>query len=161
MPPPLSIASNAVAIDYVVEGPRTAAVVAAARSRLIGLVIQEADQEPRFVDHDLAGLLQSLGDRQRLYPHALFALAVEAMNDLPPPSDFHDFHALTCLLYGHDPFQWQPTAGMDRATLIRMVLDGNASRLPATSSSSATPSRNNSPLFTRKSSCRSSCRRWQ
>ena len=90
----LSIAPNAVAIDYVVEGPRTAAAVAAGRSRLIGLVIQETDQEPQFVDHDLAGLLHGLGDRQRLYPHALFALAVEAVNELPPPSDFHDFHAL-------------------------------------------------------------------
>ena len=122
MRPALSVAPNAVAIDYLVEGPRTAAAVAAGRSRLLGLVIQEADQEPRFVDHDLAGLLQSLGDRQRLYPHALFALAVEAANDLPPPADFHDFHALTCLLYGHDPFQWQPDRGMDRAALIRMAL---------------------------------------
>ena len=82
---PLSIAPNAIAIDYVVEGPRTAAAVAAGRSRLIGLVIQEADQGPRFVDQDLSGLLGSLGDRQRLYSNALFALAVEAVNDLPPP----------------------------------------------------------------------------
>ena len=118
----LSIASNAVAIDYIVSGPRTAAAVAAGRSRLIGLVIQEANQEPRFVDQDLAGLLHGLGDRQRLYPHALFALAVEAVNDLPPPSDFHDFHALTCLLYGHDPFQWEPPHNIDGAALIRMTL---------------------------------------
>ena len=118
----LSVAPNAIAIDYVVEGPRTSAAVAAGRSRLIGLTIQETDHEPRFVDHDLAGLLQSLGDRQRLYPHALFALAVEAANDLPPPADFHDFHALTCLLYGHDPFQWQPDRSMDRAALIRTAL---------------------------------------
>ena len=54
--------------------------------------------------------------------NALFALAVEAVNDLPPPSDFHDFHALTCLLYGHDPFQWEPDRGMDRAALISMAL---------------------------------------
>jgi DNA polymerase I-like protein with 3'-5' exonuclease and polymerase domains len=47
---------------------------------------------------------------------------VEAVNDLPPPSDFHDFHALCCLLYGHDPFQWEPDCGMDRAALIRMAL---------------------------------------
>jgi DNA polymerase-1 len=119
---PLSVAPNAIAIDYVVEGPRTAAAVAAGRSRLIGLTIQEAGQEPRLVDQDIARLLHGLGDRQRLYPHALFALAVEAMNDLPPPSDFHDFHALVCLLYGHDPFQWQPDRGMDRAALVRMAL---------------------------------------
>ena len=81
----LSIAPNAVAIDYVVEGPRTAAAVAAGRSPLVGLVIQEGDQEPRFVDDELAGLLAGLGDRQRLYPNALFALAVEAVNDLPSP----------------------------------------------------------------------------
>ena len=118
----LSIDPNAVAIDYVVEGLRTAAAVAAGRSRLIGLVIQEGDQEPRFVDQDLAGLLHGLGDRQRLYPDALFALAVEAVNELPPPSDFHDFHALTCLLYGHDPFQGQPDRGMERAELISMAL---------------------------------------
>ncbi len=67
----LSIAPNAVAIDYVVDGLRTAAAVAAGRSRLLGLVIQEAGQEPRYVDQDLAGLLHGLGDRQRLYPHAL------------------------------------------------------------------------------------------
>ena len=118
----LSIDPNAVAIDYVVSGPRTAASVAAGRSQLIGLVIQEAGQEPRFVDRDLAALFHGLGDRQRLYPHALFALAVEAVNDLPPPSDFHDFHALTCLLYGHDPFQWEPPRNIDRTTLIRMAL---------------------------------------
>ena len=118
----ISIAPNAVAIDYVVEGPRTAAAVAAGRSRLFGLVIQETGQAPRFVEQDLAGLLCGFGDRQRLYPHALFALAVEAVNDLPPPTDFHDFHALCCLLYGHDPFQWQPDRGMDRAALIRMAL---------------------------------------
>jgi DNA polymerase I-like protein with 3'-5' exonuclease and polymerase domains len=119
---PLSIAPNAIAIDYVVSGPRTAAAVAAGRSRLIGLVIQESDQEPRFVDQDLAGLLHGLRDRQRLYPHALFALAVEAVNDLPPPFDFHDFHALTCLLYGHDPFQWEPAEGLDQTALISMAL---------------------------------------
>jgi DNA polymerase I-like protein with 3'-5' exonuclease and polymerase domains len=117
---PLSIAPNAVALDYVVNGPRTAAAVAAGRSPLIGLVIQDAGQEPRFVDCDLAGLLDSLGDRQRLYPSALFALAVEAANDLPSPSDFHDFHALCCLLYGHDPFQWQP-GNEDRAGLVRLA----------------------------------------
>jgi hypothetical protein len=82
----LSIAPNAVAVDYVVEGPRTAAAVAAGRSCLIGLIIQEAGQEPRFIDQDLANLLGSLGDRQRLYPHAHFALTVEAVNDLPPPT---------------------------------------------------------------------------
>ena len=118
---PLSIAHNAAAIDYVVEGPRTAAAVAAGRSPLIGMTIQEAGQEASFVDHDLAGRLAALGDRQRLYPNALFALAVEAVNDLPSPSGFHDFHALVCLLYGHDPFQWQ-LDGMDRAALIRMSL---------------------------------------
>ena len=55
-------------------------------------------------------------------PHALFALAVEAVNDLPPPFDFHDFHALTCLLYGHDPFQWEPAEGLDQTALISMAL---------------------------------------
>lgn len=119
---PLSIASNAVAIDYVVEGPRTAAAVAGDRSQLIGVVVQEPGQEPRFVDQDLAGLLRGLGDRQRLYPHALFALAVDAVNDLPPPSDFHDFHALVCLLYGRDPFQWQPAEGANREAIICMAL---------------------------------------
>lgn len=118
---PLSVASNAVAVDYVVAGPRTAAAVAASRSALVGLVIQEPGQEPRFVEHDLAGRLGRLGDRQRLYPNSLFALAVEAKNDLPPPADFHDFHALCCLLYGRDPFDWQPR-GLDRAALIRMAL---------------------------------------
>ncbi|MEI8373464.1 MAG: DNA polymerase A family protein [Planctomycetota bacterium] len=120
---PLSVAPNAVAIDYVVEGPRTAAAVAVGRARLIGLVIQESGQEPQFVDHDIAGLLHGLGERQRLYPQALFALAVESMNDLPPPSDFHDFHALCWLLYGNDPFQWQPDRGMDRAALIQQSLE--------------------------------------
>jgi DNA polymerase I-like protein with 3'-5' exonuclease and polymerase domains len=117
---PNSIAPNAVAIDYVVEGPRTAAAVAAGRSPLIGAVVQEPGQQSRFVDQELAGLLDSLGARQRLYPDALFALAVEAQNDLPPPVDFHDFHALTCVLYGHNPFRWQPRLGMDRPSLINM-----------------------------------------
>jgi DNA polymerase I-like protein with 3'-5' exonuclease and polymerase domains len=119
---PLAVAPDAVAVDYVVEGPRTTAAVAAGRTRLIGLILQEANQEPRFVDQDLAGLLASLGDRQRLYPNSLFALAVEAMNDLPPPAAFHDFHALCCLLYGHDPFQWQPSGSMDRAEMVEMSL---------------------------------------
>ena len=119
---PLTVAPSAVAIDYVVDGPRTAAAVAAGRSSLIGLTVQGADREPRFVDQDLAGLLRGLGARQRLYPDALFALAVEAVNDLPSPATFHDFHALSCLLYGHDPFRWQPDRGMDRAALICMSL---------------------------------------
>ena len=71
---PLSVASNAVAIDYVVDGPRTAAAVVSGRSRLLGMTVQEADQEPRFLDQDLAGVLQRFGDRQRLYPDSLFRL---------------------------------------------------------------------------------------
>ncbi len=122
MPSPLSIAPDAVAIDYVVDGPRTAAALAAGRSRPIGMTVQEADQEPYFIDQDLAGLLQRLGDRPRLYPNSLFAFTVEAKHDLPPPASFHDFHVLASLLYGQDPSQWQPKKNTGRSSLIDMSL---------------------------------------
>ena len=59
------------AIDYVVDGPRTAAAVAAGEARLLGMTYQAAGQQPRFVAEDLAAVLSSFGDRPRVYPDSL------------------------------------------------------------------------------------------
>ena len=96
-----------VAVDYVVSGPRTAAAVAADRSRLTGMNYQTAEGGLQSVEsNDIAGVLQSLGPRPRLYNDALFGLAVEAQNDLPSPSDvadIDDLRTMLCLLFGGDP----------------------------------------------------------
>ena len=96
-----------VAVDYVVDGPRTAAAVAAGRSRLTGMNYQTAEGGLQSVEsNDIAGVLQSLGPRPRLYNDALFGLAVEAQNDLPSPSDVADIdnlRTMLCLLFGGDP----------------------------------------------------------
>ena len=71
------------AIDYVVEGPRSAAAVAAGEARLLGMTYQSAGQQPRFVAEDLAAVLSSFGDRPRVYPDSLFALALEMRKTCP------------------------------------------------------------------------------
>ena len=96
-----------VAVDYVVSGPHTAAAVAAGRSRLTGMSYQTAEGGLQSVEaNDIAGVLQALGSRPRLYNDALFGLAVEAQNDLPSPSDvadIDDIRTMLCLHYGEDP----------------------------------------------------------
>ncbi|MGA2502312.1 MAG: hypothetical protein ABSH20_31605, partial [Tepidisphaeraceae bacterium] len=96
-----------VAVDYVVDGPRTAAAVAAGRSRLTSMNYQTAEGGLQSAEaNDIAGVLQSLDGRPRLYNDALFGLAVEAHNDLPSPSDvadIDDIRTMLCLLYGGDP----------------------------------------------------------
>ncbi len=96
-----------VAVDYVVDGPRTAATVAAGRSRLTGMSYQTAEGGLQSVEaNEIAGVLQALGPRPRLYNDALFGLAVEAQNDLPSPSDvadIDDLRTMLCLLFGGDP----------------------------------------------------------
>ena len=96
-----------VAVDYVVEGPRTAAAVAAGRSRLTGMNYQTAEGGLQSVEaNEIAGVLQALGNRPRLYNDALFGLAVEAQYDLSSPAsidDIDDLRTMLCLLFGGDP----------------------------------------------------------
>ena len=95
-----------VAVDYVVDGPRTAAAVAAGRSRLTGMNYQTAEGGLQSVEaNDIAGVLQALGSRPRLYNDALFGLAVEAQSDLRSPSDIDDIddiRTMLCLHYGKE-----------------------------------------------------------
>jgi DNA polymerase-1 len=114
-----------IAVNYVVDGPRTAAAVAAGRSRLVGMRYQTAGSMPQDVEvNEIAGVLQSLGTRPRLYNDALFGLTVETLNDLPSLSDvadIDDIHTLLCLLYGGDPAK-TAQLGIDRSDLVRIGL---------------------------------------
>jgi DNA polymerase-1 len=115
-----------VAVDYVVDGPRTAAAVAAGRSRLTGMNYQTADNLPQEVAaNEAAGVLHGLDGRPRLYNDVLFELAVEAQNDLPSPAgidDIDDIRTMLCLLFGGDPGGNQELA-IDRGERIRIGLD--------------------------------------
>jgi hypothetical protein len=114
-----------VAVDYVVDGPRTAAAVAAGRSRLTGMKYQTAEVGVQFVAADeIASVLQSMADRPRLYNDAIFGLAVEAQYDLPSPAsidDIDDIRTMLCLLYGGDPGTNQELA-IARGELVRIAL---------------------------------------
>jgi DNA polymerase-1 len=110
------------AIDYVVDGPRTAAAVAAGKARLLGMTYQSTGQQPRFVAEDLAAVLSSFGDRPRVYPDSLFALALEMRQDLPLPGVFEDTHIMLRLLGEEaDPAGDKP--GRDRSALAQASIE--------------------------------------
>ena len=113
-----------IAVDYVVDGPRTAAAVAAGRSRLTGMNYQTAEGGLQSVEAaGVAGILQGLANRPRVYNDALFGLAVEAHNDLPSPTgvdDIDDIRTMLCLLCGGDPVKGE-TPVIDRAELVRVA----------------------------------------
>ncbi len=115
-----------VAVDYVVDGPRTAAAVAAGKTQLLGMNYQTDGGGPQFVEAaDVVHVLQSLDGRPRLYNDALFGLAVEAQNDLPSPGsieDIDDIHTMLCLLCGGDPVKAE-TPVIDRAEPVKVALD--------------------------------------
>ena len=94
---------DAVAIDYVVDGPRTAAAVAHGQARLVGMSYARPGEEPRFVDKDLATTLQNLGNRPRAYHDSIFCCAVELQNNLPLPASFDDTRIMLHLLEEDPP----------------------------------------------------------
>jgi len=113
------------AVDYVVDGPRTAAAVAAGRSRLTGMRFQTAGNVPQDVAADnITGVLHGLDGRPRLYNDALFGLAVEAQNDLPSLSDvadIDDLRTMLCLLYRQAP-STNGELAIDRGERVRIGL---------------------------------------
>ena len=113
-----------IAVDYVVDGPRTAAAVAAGKARLLGMTYQAAGQQPHFVARDFAAVLASFGDRPRVYPDSLFALAVEIHHDLPLPGVFDDMHIMLSLLGEEtevDPPGRKP--GHNRSALVQASIE--------------------------------------
>jgi DNA polymerase-1 len=90
-----------VAVDYTVSGPRTAAAVVAGRANLESMTYQTAEDGLQTVPPDqIPGVLHSLGDRPRLYNHALLGLAVEAVHEFPSPFAFDDNETMLRLIYG-------------------------------------------------------------
>jgi len=109
---PIPPQQGAVAIDYIVDGPRTVASVWREESRLLGMYYAEieasADQEPNFVERErVFDTLSALGERKRVYGDAALCLTVETSNRLPFLGDFDDTGIMRALL---DP------AGSERRT---------------------------------------------
>jgi len=96
-------ANGPVAIDYVVDGPHTAAAVASGRSKLVGMSYARASAEPRFVSEDVGSVLRDVGAHHRLYHDALFGCAVELQHDLPLPKTFDDTRIMLHLLGQETP----------------------------------------------------------
>jgi hypothetical protein len=101
-----SATGDAVSVDYVVDGERTAAAVAAGRSRLLGMTYSVASQPPCFNATDPAAALRQLGPRPHVYHDSLFSCAVELTSDLPLSSSFDDTHIMLRLL------QEEPSAAL-------------------------------------------------
>ena len=95
---PTPVSPAPVVIDYVVDGPRTAATVAADLSRLSGMAYQTGT-DLQFVEaNNAARVLASFGNRPRVYHDSLFSLAVEISHDLPLPVVFDDMRVMLRLL---------------------------------------------------------------
>jgi len=88
---------DTVAVDYAVDGPRTAAAVASGRSKLVGMSYARAGEEPRFVAEGICDVLRDLG-RHRMHHDSVFGLAIELKNDLPLPEVFDDTRIMLHLL---------------------------------------------------------------
>jgi hypothetical protein len=92
-----------IAIDYVVDGDRTAAAVASGTSQLQAIVIVLPDGKVQIARHPTDSSLQLLNTPHRVYCDAVFGRTVEAKFGLTAPATFDDVRAMLMLLGESDP----------------------------------------------------------
>ena len=90
--------TDAVAVDYLIEGERTPAAVARGESRLVGMSLGVYGQAPWTMTGDVRASLQAMGSIPRLYDDAVFARTVERAYRLPTVDEFDDLRAMRRLL---------------------------------------------------------------
>ena len=84
----------------------------------------------RYVTQDVAGVLDHLGDRPRLYHDALFARAIEIRNSLPLVAAIEDTHIMAGLLGQDSPPELSVPAGpMNRLTSSEAAMAASTGRV--------------------------------
>ena len=99
--------SQPVFIEYLVEGPATAAAVARGQTDVFGVVIRPAHGQPQVIpEEDIRQTLQALGPARRVYRDAVFARALEFEKGYPLAGHFDDLKTLQQLLDNKEPWPW-------------------------------------------------------
>ncbi|NLF67448.1 MAG: hypothetical protein GX575_00190 [Candidatus Anammoximicrobium sp.] len=120
---------RSIAVDYVVDGPRTAAAVASGRSMLQAVVMVTPDGEVHTAHHAQNPALHLLRAPHRGYCDAVFGRAVEMKFGLAPPADFDDVRAMLVLLGDEDPND--PIVSLDAAAEMAQYMAASLDRLRA------------------------------
>lgn len=90
--------SEAVAVEYVLDGEQSAAAVARGKSHLVGVAIAFRSVTPRYVTTTISMALAELGDRPRVYSNSIFGRTVERKFNLPTTTSFDDVGIMARLL---------------------------------------------------------------
>lgn len=126
---PSQTVPRSIAVEYVVDGPRTAAAVASGRAMLQAVIIVTPDGEVHTARHHQDPALHLLRALHRVYRDAVFGRAVEMRFGLAPPTDFDDVRAMLVLLGERDPDDM--TASLDAATDMARHMAASVARLKA------------------------------
>ena len=92
---------DVMAVDYIVEGDRTANAVACGESQIRGIWLGTWGQEPLIEERDVAAvrnIVNAIGTVPRVYNDAIFARTVERVYDLTRSDQFDDVHVMARLL---------------------------------------------------------------
>lgn len=118
--------SRAVALEYLVDGPRTIAAVAEGKSRLMGVGLVNPNGPARFVHEDIANTVRSFTGLHRVYDGAMFALVVEQILGIPRAESFDDVSVMRGLLHGSPTYHELSAGGW---SAVRPDLSNDRERL--------------------------------
>lgn len=93
-----NLRSEVAAIEYRVDGERSAAAVANGKTQLLGVAIVTRNGASYHQPPDIVAALARLGDRPRVYDDAVFSRAVERHCILPTAENFDDVDIMARLL---------------------------------------------------------------
>lgn len=124
----LGIAAEAVAIEYVVEGPRTASAIVRGETRLVGVALHGGGEEDVLTTRNVGEVLLALGDLPRVYENAVFARTVERVYGFPMAAVFDDVRVMRRLLGWED---WEDEVTLDAAVpRARRILECFQAMIP-------------------------------
>jgi len=120
---------RSIAVEYVVDGPRTAAAVASGKAVLQAVVMVTPDGQVHTARHPQDPALRLLEAPHRVYCDAVLGRAVEMKFGLTPPTDFDDVRAMVVLLGDQDPNDL--VVPLDVATDMAQYMAASVARLKA------------------------------
>ena len=112
---------DVIALDYLVDGERTAAAIVRGDSRLTGVALAALPDKTLMIDNNFRTTLQKIGELPRVYDDAIFARTVERVYKLPAVRHFHDVHVMKRLL---------ETAGQDDSHKLPDMQHDSSARAP-------------------------------
>lgn len=94
----IATSTDAVVVDYQVDGEPTAVAVARGDSRLVGISLAGISVPQHHVTGDFSAAVRSLGTRRRIYRDTIFARTVERVFGLQQVDGFDDLGTMIRLL---------------------------------------------------------------